>query len=301
MENLVVVAGGTGNLGMRLVKSLLRRRALVKTLVKRGTDNNKIQSLINLGAEVIEINFDNAQELQQSCANATCVVSTLQGLEDVIVGLQSKLLQAAINAGVPRFIPSDFSLDFTKIPSDRNRNFDLRRNFHKILDKSPITATSIFNSGFTELLTGVAPIILYKFKRILYWDNPDQILEFTTMDNTAEFTAAVALDPQSQRYFHIAGDRVTARDLVAIMTELSSEQYRLFYAGNISRLDKLISFTRFIMPSKNKLMPPWQGMQYMRDMFIGDGIVYPLDNNHYQDIRWQTIREVVSDYIQKKS
>jgi hypothetical protein len=38
----------------------------------------------------------------------------LAGLREVVIDAQKKLLDAAIAAGVPRFIPSDYSLDFTK-------------------------------------------------------------------------------------------------------------------------------------------------------------------------------------------
>jgi hypothetical protein len=35
----------------------------------------------------------------------------LAGLREVVIDAQKKLLDAAIAAGVPRFIPSDYSLD----------------------------------------------------------------------------------------------------------------------------------------------------------------------------------------------
>jgi hypothetical protein len=54
---------------------------------------------------------------------------------------------AAIKADVPRFIPSDYSIDFTKFPPGENRNLDLRRDFHKRLDKTSISATTIFNGA----------------------------------------------------------------------------------------------------------------------------------------------------------
>ena len=43
--------------------------------------------------------------------------------------------RAAVDAGVPRFIPSDFAIDFTKIPEGGNRNLDLRREFHRRLER----------------------------------------------------------------------------------------------------------------------------------------------------------------------
>jgi hypothetical protein len=41
-------------------------------------------------------------------------VSALSGLREVIVDAQKVLLDAAVAASVPRFIPSDYSLDFTE-------------------------------------------------------------------------------------------------------------------------------------------------------------------------------------------
>jgi hypothetical protein len=70
----------------------------------------------------------------------------------VIVGTQTALLDAAVAAGVPRFVPSDFSTNFTKLPVGENRNFDLRREFHNQLDVAPIAATAIFNGAFGEIL-----------------------------------------------------------------------------------------------------------------------------------------------------
>ena len=55
------------------------------------------------------------------------MVSSLAGLRKVIIDAQKVLLDAAIAAGVPRFIPSDYSLDFTRFSDGENRNLDLRR------------------------------------------------------------------------------------------------------------------------------------------------------------------------------
>jgi hypothetical protein len=112
---------------------------------------------------------------------ASCVVSALQGLRDVIVEAQTVLLDAAIKADVPRFIPSDYSIDFTKFPPGENRNLDLRRDFHKRLDKTPISATTIFNGAFADMLTGQMPLILFELKRVLYWGDADQRMDFTTI------------------------------------------------------------------------------------------------------------------------
>jgi hypothetical protein len=41
------------------------------------------------------------------------------------------------------------------------------------------------------------PLILFKWKRILYWGDADQRMDFTTVGDTAAFTASAALDPSN--------------------------------------------------------------------------------------------------------
>jgi hypothetical protein len=37
-------------------------------------------------------------------------------------------------------------------------------------------------------------------------------------------------------------------------------------------------------PQRRETFPPWQGMQYMRDMFSGAGKLHPIDNRRYADL-----------------
>ena len=43
------------------------------------------------------------------------------------------------------------------------------------------------------------------------------------------------------------------------------------------------------------MYPPWQGMQYMRDMFDGRAKLEPLDNARYPVLRWMSVREVLTE------
>jgi len=285
-QPVIVVAGATGNLGGRIARALLERGASVRALVRSSTAREKIERLEALGATI-------ASEAAPACSGAACVVSALAGLRDVIVDAQTVLLEAAVRAGVPRFIPSDFSIDFTKFPPGENRNLDLRREFHTRLDKTSISATTIFNGAFADMLTGRMPLILFKAKRVLYWGNADQRMDFTTIDDTAAFTASAALDPSTPRFLRIAGDQLSARELAAVVSEVTGEKFRLFRAGGLGTLGALIRIARAIAPGEKQLYPAWQGMQYMRNMFDGRAKLEPLDNSRYPGIRWTTVRDVL--------
>ena len=295
MDNvLIILAGATGNLGGRICRALLKRGAGVRAIVRRGSARDDVEALRRLGAVIAEVDYSNAAELSAACAGGSCVVSAMAGLHDVIVDAQTLLLDAAVKAGVPRFIPSDFCIDFTTLAPGTNRNLELRREFRARLDEAPVAATSILNGAFTDMLTGQAPIILYKFKRVLYWGSADQIMDFTSIDDTAVFTASAALDASTPRFLRIAGDQVSARGLAATATDLTGAEFRLFRAGGLGRLEVVIKFARTLFPAPGELYPPWQGMQYLHNMFSGRAKLAPLDNDRYSQMRWTTARDVLA-------
>ncbi|MFD1468712.1 NmrA family NAD(P)-binding protein [Hymenobacter caeli] len=291
---LVVLAGAAGDLGHRIGLELLARGGLVRALVRPGNAKPAVALLRERGATVVEVGFDDVGALTAACAGAACVVSALSGLRDVIVDAQTRLLDAAVAAGVPRFIPSDYSIDFTKLPAGSNRNLDLRRAFGQRLDGAPIQATSVLNGMFADLLTGQAPVVLFKIRRVLYWGRTDQPLRFTTIANTAAFTAAAALDPTTPRYLHVAGEVATVRDLRAAATSVTGRRFRLLRAGGPWLLQLMIKIARRLAPAPNEVFPPWQGMQYLHNMFTMPPNSAPLDNDRYPDIRWTKVREVLA-------
>jgi uncharacterized protein YbjT (DUF2867 family) len=294
MSATIVVAGASGNLGGRIATALVARGAVVRAIVRDGTARDKVERLQKLGVTIASVDLSSPTQVASACAGASCVVSALQGLRDVIVDAQAALLEGALKAAVPRFIPSDYSIDFTKLPPGENRNLDLRRDFHRLLDQSPVSATTIFCGAFAELLTGQMPLILFKRKRVLYWGDADQRLDFTTVDDTAAFTACAALDPSTPRFLRIAGDQLSARELTALAGEVTGREFRLFRAGGLGMLGALIRVARTVAPAEKAIFPAWQGMQYMRNMFDGRAKLAPLDNDRYPGMRWTTARDVLS-------
>jgi nucleoside-diphosphate-sugar epimerase len=291
---LIVIAGATGGLGGRIAGDILELGGDVRAVVRRSCDPGKVEALRARGVTIAELDSYDVPQLTEACRGASCVVSALSGLRDVIVDTQTSLLEAAVGAGVPRFIPSDYCIDLTKLPAGSNRNLDLRREFDERLDKAPIAATSILNGMFTHLLTGEAPVVLFKIKRVLYWGDADQLLDFTTMDDAARFTAAAALDSRTPRYLRIAGDSVTPRGLAEIAGQVTGERFKLLRPGGLKRYGRVSMLARAIAPQKEAVYPPWQGMQYMHNMFSGRAKLEPLDNDRYPGMRWTTVREVLA-------
>ena len=295
MKKIILIAGATGDMGYRIATYLLDKGAEIHAVVRPESDAGKIKLLQEKGVIIYRVNHWRQEELMPACIGVNCVVSALAGLREVIIDAQKTLLDAAITAKVPRFIPSDYSLDFTRLAYGENRNFDLRREFHEYLDKQEIQATSIFNAAFADMLLDEIPMIIFKRRLVLYWGNADHKMDFTTRDNTAEYTACAAMDESTPRYLHIAGDQISAREIRTTVSELKGERFRLLRTGGQGLLGLIIKIAKKLDRAENNLYPAWQGMQYMHNMIDKRSIITGLDNNRYPEVQWTTVREVLKN------
>jgi nucleoside-diphosphate-sugar epimerase len=290
----IVVTGATGDLGGRIVNSILREGAAVRALVRTGTARNKSEALRRCGASVVEVDFHELDQVVKACAGASCVVSAFAGLRDVIVDTQRVLLEGSVKAGVPRFIPSDFSADYTKWPQPENRTLDLRRDFNRVVEKTVVNSTSILNGAFLDLLLGLFPAFNLEARTVTYWGDPDSELEFTKLDDIAAFTALASLDASAPRRLRIVGERISARELAVLAGEVSGERFELINGGTITELsDRISQRQRAANPGDRELYPDWQRMMYMRTMFSGSAEVGSLDNGRYPNLLWTTARELL--------
>jgi nucleoside-diphosphate-sugar epimerase len=294
MKKTILVAGGTGDLGLRIIKALVKRQADTIAIVRHNSDNTKLERLEKMGVKIIKVNMDNLEELTHAMKGVSCVVSALAGLRDVIVDAQSVLLNAAIAAGVPRFIPSDYSSDFTKLPEGENRNFDLRKAFHQKLDTAPIASTAIMNGAFTDILAYNTPFYNLKENSVAYWGNdPDYKVDFTTKDDTAAFTAAAAMDDDAPKVLRIASFQISANELVTMATALKKTPFKLIPMGSLEDLSAYNKKERAANPAgENELYPKWQGSQYMHSMFSVQNS--PLDNSRYADVSFTNAEDILS-------
>ncbi|KQS69149.1 NmrA family NAD(P)-binding protein [Modestobacter sp. Leaf380] len=288
MTTTILLAGASGDLGQRVARELLARGAEVRALTR--TDST---STPPPGTTVVRADYAHAAALQEACTGVDVVVSTLAGLRDVVVDAQTQLLDAAVAAGVPRFVPSDYAADFRRLPAGTNRNLELRREFAARVDAAPVRATSVLNGAFADMLTGQAPLVLFDRGRVLFWGSADQPLDFTTKDDVAAFTADAALDDDAPRWLQVAGETVTARSLAETMTGLTGRTFRPTFAGPVPLL-RLMARVGRTFGDEDALYPAWQGMQYFDSMFSGDGTLLGDDRDRYGRRPWTGVREVLA-------
>lgn len=288
----IVVAGASGDLGKRIVDALVERGADVVALVRDASPEEVDTELLRMGAQVCRLDMRRADDIAQACSGAGCVVSALAGLREVLVDAQALLLKGAVQAGVPRFIPSDFCTDFRKIDAGENRNFDLRREFHHQLEGSAIAATSIFNGAFAEVLQYNIPLLDHRAKTVSYWGSADWQVDFTTMDDTAAFTADAALDIAAPRALCIAGFQMSARELARFTEDFLERGYTLVRRGSIEDLRLANRLERAAHPEgENELYASWQQSQYLQSMLTAHHL--QRDNDRYGSRKWTRLEDII--------
>ena len=297
MKKSILVAGATGNLGNRICRELIKRGAEVSALVRASTNAEKIEVLKKMGVKVFEVNVYNIEVIAKVCTGVDCVVSALAGLGDVIVDLQKRILDGAIKAGVPRFIPSDFCTDYNDLVPGENRNFDLRREFKKYLDNTPIKASSIFNGAFADILKYNTPTLNLKDKSIGYFgDKADWKLDFTTMDDTAAFTAEVALDDNAPRNLQIASFQVSPNMIWAEVKGATGQEFTIRQLSGLQEYAQFIKKQRADNPAgENELYAKWQQSQYMYSMFSTQH--RKLSNERYTNLSWTTSLAYIKTFV----
>lgn len=300
MSTKVAVAGATGNLGQRIVRELAKKDAHIVALVRTGTPDEKLKPLRLSGVQVEAVDFGNDKEARSKLDGVHCVISTLQGLADVIIETQSRILDAAVQASVPRFIPSDFATDFRSLPAGENRNFDLRREFHKTLYAAPVRATSIFNGAFAEILAYGSPLLNKEENSVAFWEDAEWCIDFTTMDDTAAYTAAAALDENTPSALCISSFSISPQEIAATAGRITGTTFQSKRMGSLEDLRNENKRARAAHPEGERdLYASWQQGQYLQSMFSTHHS--ELDNNRYSGLTWTPFEQVLSEIFNQRS
>ena len=126
-----------------------------------------------------------------------------------------------------------------------------------------------------------------------YWEDADWKIDFTTLDDTAAFTATAALNAATPRFLRVASFQHSPRELGAAAEAAGKRPFALVRLGSRADLATAIEHTRAAnLVGEHELYANWQQMQYMLSMFRVQNT--PLDKSRYPDLRWTSTQEVIS-------
>jgi uncharacterized protein YbjT (DUF2867 family) len=284
MTTTVLLAGSTGMLGNRIAGHLLDQpdvtlRLLLRSATPADADKARaIADLVARGAEVVVGDVTEPASLAAATAGADVVVSALQGGRAIILDGQVALAEAAAANGVRRFVPSDFAIDLFAAPAGAPQ-FDLRKQADQAIDALPLEVVHILNGGFLDMMVDPSGHGLVDLEHgvVTFYGTGDEPINLTTVDDTAHFTAKVAVDPadlSGVRY--LSGAETTFNEITAESARFSGVTLKPNVLGDVEDLRK----------ATEAAGDPWSVLQQW--YFLAMLTVPPFphnDNERYPDVR----------------
>ncbi|WP_045746876.1 NmrA family NAD(P)-binding protein [Actinoplanes rectilineatus] len=294
---VIALVGGSGQLGKLIADEVLALPDTRLRLLVRPGSRNKVADLERRGAQIVEGSIEPGADgpLAAFTAGATTVVSAVQGGPDIIVDGQAALLRAARNAGVRRFIPSDFSLDMFKVAPGQITNSDIRRAFagHAAAERGDVEVVHVLNGQFLDrrVMFGFIRVVDPEAKVAYVWGDGEHAMDFTTYADTARFTAAAAADDNPiGKVLGVAGDSLTFPEIVSAYEKASGSTLRVERLGSLADLDSRIAEFQAGGPANFlKFLP----LMYYRAQLNGTAKINPVMNDRYPQIQPTTVEQYV--------
>ena len=234
-DNGILVLGA-GELGMAVVRTLVRRTApaaipvtvLLRPATIQSTDPVKqkdVAELRSLGVEIVpgDLSDQSGTELAAIFRRFDTVISCTGFAGGP--GVQLKLARAALDAGVKRYLPWQFGVDYEVIGRGSAQDlFDEQLDVRDLLRSQVqtewvIVSTGMFTSFLFEPAFGVVDLARNTVNALGGWDNAVTVT--TAEDIGALTTEIVFSEPRiANQVVYIAGDTVTYRQLADTIDRL---------------------------------------------------------------------------------
>ncbi|KAK7431859.1 hypothetical protein QQZ08_001477 [Neonectria magnoliae] len=219
----VVIAGASGALGSVVFKKFVESGKFNIRVLKRAGSGSSFPE----GTDVVEVDYSSVESLKSALKGQDAVISTLTTLA---IDSQLTFIDAAIAAGVQRFIPSEFGSNLD-VPSVRSLPvFTQKVKIQDVLiEKSKSTSLSysfIYNAAFLDWgLQNNFILDLSQSKPIII-DGGDIEFSTTTLSTVADALVGVVSHPEETKnrvvYIH---DLITTQNkLLALAKKVAPER-----------------------------------------------------------------------------
>ncbi|ETS73721.1 hypothetical protein PFICI_14667 [Pestalotiopsis fici W106-1] len=230
----VAVAGGTGRLGLTIVKALKQSEHNVIVLSRRSSPNPRV-------APTIHVDYSNVESLQKVLHdhNIDTVISTMSLFTEAEGVAQLNLIAAAENCqNTQRFVPSEWSIPLRKDHVDSLPSLQARLQAVEALKRSGLEFTLFYPGWFMDFYglphieseMGPFPFAVdIENKAAVIPGSGNVPVVFTYTPDIAKMVVA-SLDLEKwPEHSYIIGDKMTFNELLALVEEVKgSVCYTLF-------------------------------------------------------------------------
>jgi uncharacterized protein YbjT (DUF2867 family) len=231
---VILVVGGSGDLGSRIVRRLREGEHEVRCLVRRDTD---AASLRELGADVVRGDLADPASLPAACEGAQAAVASATAIARVLAGAKhpsihevdevgmTSLVEAAEGAGVERFVYVSYAGVDASLgtPLERAKAVTERR-----LARSPMRRVVVRPDAFQEI--HLAPIGRFDIHagKVAVFGRGDTKRRWVATEDVAALVAAVAVEVDPPDIITFGGPEAISRnEAIAIAEQANGRRIKV--------------------------------------------------------------------------
>ncbi|KAF3926066.1 hypothetical protein ABW20_dc0109394 [Dactylellina cionopaga] len=234
----VGIAGITGKFARVLASSLLKYPGV--TIKGYCRDPSKVPQPLSSNSNVSLIKgeaFD-TNSINSFVSDCDTVVCCYLGDDNLMVEGQKVLIDACAANGVPRYVASDWALDYTKLEFGQLFSKEPMKHVKAYLDaQDKVKGVHIIVGGFMNaFFTPIFGIWDSDNTTFRYWGTGDEVWEGTTYQNAAEYTAAICADKNVHGIQRLVGDALTFRQITESFEKIYGVKPKLENLGSLEEL-----------------------------------------------------------------
>ena len=219
----IAIVGATGLIGEPIAEATLQLGHQCRVVTRgRSTSNGAaLDRLQQDGANIYGGAPDDVAWMTEVLTGCDVVICAMG--EGAIYGqVENVILQAALDAGVRRFIPNEFGLDSLRLPTGTGALFDEKKQFQATLKARGMPFTIIFNGGIFDFFLPN----LTSYEAITTFGDDLDVPYFThSRSDLAMVTVMAALEPRCEnQYLHLTENHVTQQRVLSILARNYPDQ-----------------------------------------------------------------------------
>ncbi|KAH7261786.1 hypothetical protein BKA59DRAFT_461818 [Fusarium tricinctum] len=226
----VAVAGASGDLGSAVFSRLVASNKFNLTVLTRSGSKATFPE----GTKVIEVDYDSLDSLTAALQGQDAVVSLVGSL---VIPSQDLLIDAAVAAGVKRFLPSEFGSNLA-VPSVRNlpvfrTKVIIEDKLIALANEGKISYTFVYNSAFLDW--GINNNLFFDSAKseITIWDDGNAEFSTTTLSSVGDAVVGVLSHPEEtqDRIVYVQSTSLTLNKFLQLAKEVNpSKEWKVKHA-----------------------------------------------------------------------
>jgi len=264
IKNVAIIGGAGGNLGPAVTSALLDAGFNV-TVLSRSSSSSSAPA----GAKVHKTDYASSSSLEEAFKGQHAVVSTIA---TAAVGSQDIIVNAAVKAGVKRFIPSEFGINTQKVTGGAAKILARKIETQKLLNEAvknnpDFSWTGVATSLFFDwgLKAGSLGFNLKEKKATIY-ESGNEPFTGTNLHTIGLAIASILQKPEdtANKYFDIASFTTSQNEVLKILEDVSGEKWTVEKADT-----KSIGKSADESLTKGEYGPAFGG--FLKVLLFGDG------------------------------